>query len=392
MHPLALLALGDKSRQRRGTMATRYHAEHVGSLLRPPELVEARRARALTDPRDDRLRELEDRAALDALELQRQAGIQVFTDGEMRRNNWMAGLLESVGGVVPGPNVDGSVHWHFDSGGAPAVEETHFDTVVVGEKVYQKLNLTSIEAAFLAQHAPGQYKITMMSSAMGSMLWGEGISEKAYATPEAMIEDLVRLQVEEIEGLIDQGVTWLQIDSLSYNWILDDAVRAQLAGGVDPAEILKASVDIDNRLVRAAKAKNSDVTVAMHFCRGNNRSAWFAEGSYDPLAEKLFGGTDFDRYLLEYDTDRAGGFEPLRFVPKGTTVVLGIISSKLPELESQDALQRRVEEASRYVPIEDLAISPQCGFASTAPGNLLTVDQEKRKLELVVETARKIWG
>ncbi|MBO0744321.1 MAG: 5-methyltetrahydropteroyltriglutamate--homocysteine S-methyltransferase [Candidatus Dormibacteraeota bacterium] len=373
-------------------MTTRYHAEHVGSLLRPPELLEVRKARSLLDPRDDRLRELEDRAVLDALELQRQAGIEVFTDGEMRRNNWMAGLLEQVGGVVPGPSTDEAVRWHFDSGGAPPVAETHFDSVAVAEKVYRKLDLTSIEAEFLARHAPGQYKITMMSSAMGSMLWGEGISEQAYATPEQLIDDLVKLQVEEIEGLIDQGVNWLQIDSLSYNWILDDTVREQLAAGVDAGVILDASVNVDNRLVRAAKAKNPDVTVAMHFCRGNNRSAWFAEGSYDPLAEKLFGGTDFDRYLLEYDTERSGGFEPLRFVPRGKTVVLGIISSKLPELEPQDALQRRVEEASRYVAIEDLAISPQCGFASTAPGNLLTVDQERRKLELVVETARKIWG
>jgi 5-methyltetrahydropteroyltriglutamate--homocysteine methyltransferase len=372
-------------------MATRYHAEHVGSLLRPPELLAARKGLGLGE-RDDRLRELEDQAVLDALELQRQAGIEVFTDGEMRRNNWMSGLLEQVGGVVPGPSTDEAVRWHFDSGGAPPVEETHFDTVVVAEKVYPKLKLTSIEADFLARHAPGQYKTTMMSSAMGSMLWGEGVSEKAYATPEEMIEGLVRLQVEEIEGLVDQGVTWLQIDSLSYNWILDNKVREQLAGGADAGLILKASVDVDNRLVRAAKAKNPDMTVAMHFCRGNNRSAWFAEGSYDPLAEQLFGGTDFDRYLLEYDTERAGGFEPLRFVPRGKTVVLGIVSSKLPELESQDTLQRRVEEASKYVPIEDLALSPQCGFASTAPGNLLTVDQEQRKLQLVADTARKIWG
>jgi 5-methyltetrahydropteroyltriglutamate--homocysteine methyltransferase len=151
-------------------------------------------------------------------------------------------------------------------------------------------------------------------------------------------------------------------------------------------------VSVDNTLVRAAKAKNPEVTVGLHFCRGNNRSAWAARGGYEPVAERLFGGVDVDRFLLEYDTDRAGGFEPLRFVPGGKTVVLGLVSSKVPQLESIDDLRRRIDEASRHVPLENLALSPQCGFASTAPGNLLTVDEERRKLELVVETARKVWG
>jgi 5-methyltetrahydropteroyltriglutamate--homocysteine methyltransferase len=161
---------------------------------------------------------------------------------------------------------------------------------------------------------------------------------------------------------------------------------------VNLAESLDQIVAVDNRLIRAAKAKNPDVTVALHFCRGNNRSAWRAKGSYEPVAEKLLAGVDVDRFLLEYDTDRSGGFEPLRFVPQGKTVVLGLVSSKVPELESQDDLRRRIDEASRYVPLENLALSPQCGFASTAPGNLLTVDEERRKLELVVETARKVWS
>ena len=336
----------------------------------------------------EELRELSDRAVLENIELQRQVGLQVFTDGEARRDSWRAGLMESLDGVVPAPR---DMTWYRDGAPLPP-DQTLRDGVAASARVTRKTAHTFIEAAFMARHAPGAFKITMISASMGGMIWHPQISAAVYPAPADLIRDLVALQVEEIEGLIDQGVDWLQIDSLSYNWILDDTVREQLAAGEDASKILEASIDIDNRLVRAAKAKNPDVTVAMHFCRGNNRSAWFAEGSYDPLAEQLFAGTDFDRYLLEYETERAGGFEPLRFVPKGKTVVLGIVSSKLPELESQDALQRRVEEASRYVAIEDLAISPQCGFASTAPGNLLTLDQEQRKLELVVETARKIWG
>jgi len=372
-------------------MPTKYHAEHVGSLLRPPELVELRAARSPLDPRDDRQRELEDQAVLDALELQRQAGIEVFTDGEMRRDSWMAGLLETVDGVVPAPSIADGVSWHYEGGGDAPSTETHMEGAAVAEKVRRKLDLTSIEAEFMARHAPGPYKITMVSASMGAMLWDEGISGKAYASPVQLIDDLATLQAEEIEGLVDQGVDWIQIDSLAYVAVIDEVLR-NADEGPSAEMLVDLAINVDNRLVRAAKAKDEDVTVAMHFCRGNNRSAWIGKGGYEWIAERVFAETEFDRYLLEYDTERAGGFEPLRFFPKGKTVVLGIVSSKTPELESQDALMRRVEEASKYVAIEDLAISPQCGFASTLRGNLLSVDDERRKLELVVQTAREVWA
>src|SRR5438132_11533173 len=159
-----------------------------------------------------------------------------------------------------------------------------------------------------------------------------------------------------------------------------------------PDPVLDRAIEVDGELVRAARRKNPQVTIGMHFCRGNNRSAWMSQGSYEPVAERLFGEVGVDRFLLEYDTERAGGFEPLRFIRPGTTVVLGLVSSKVPRLESSDDLRRRIAEAAAYVPVGDLALSPQCGFASTAPGNLLTVDEERRKLELVVSTAAKIWG
>jgi 5-methyltetrahydropteroyltriglutamate--homocysteine methyltransferase len=374
-------------------MATTYHAEHVGSLLRTPELLAAREARARGDISVEQLREAEDQAALAAIEVQRQAGMKIFTDGEMRRATWMAGLLESLGGVEEQP-ADPRVKWHGTLGEDPPDEETAFVLVVAKEKLYQKANHTSVEAAFMADHSPGQYKITMMSCAQGTILWQPGISEPVYPTPNDMIADLVALQIKEIEGLIDQGVTWIQLDSLAYNNVIDPEFRRQvgLPAEVTPEMILDGAIAVDTQLVRAAKAKNPDVTIGMHFCRGNNRSAWMASGSYDMVAERLFSEVGVDRFLLEYDTERAGGFEPLRFMRDGTTVVLGLVSSKIPQLESQDDLRRRVDEAAKYVPMENLAISPQCGFASTALGNLLTFDDERRKLELCVDTADLIWG
>jgi len=371
-------------------MTTRYHAEHVGSLLRPPQLLEARRAQAQGRLTSDQLREVEDRAALAAIDIQREAGIEVFTDGEMRRGTWMAGLLESLGGVEPVPRV--RVAWHRDRGDDPSPEETQFDSVVATGKLSMRAPLTGIEAAFLARHAPGRYKITMMSASMGALLWQSGVSESAYPSLPEMMSDLVALQVGEIEGLLEQGVSWIQLDSLHYNQVIDEDFRAQTIGSMDPAVILDRVIAVDRQLVAAARRKNPEATIGLHMCRGNNRSAWMARGSYEAVAERLFGEVDVDRFLLEYDTERAGGFEPLRFVPRGKAVVLGLVSSKVPELEPQDHLLRRIDEASRYVEMEDLAISPQCGFASTAPGNLLTVDQERRKLELVVDTARRAWG
>jgi 5-methyltetrahydropteroyltriglutamate--homocysteine methyltransferase len=372
-------------------MPTKYHAEHVGSLLRPPELLQARQARERGELSGEDLAKLEDAAALAAIDLQRQAGIEVFTDGEMRRATWMAGLLESLGGVVPVQAP--STAW-FRGGEPVAPEETSFQMVAATAKLSQKSDLTAIEADFLARHAPGQFKITMMSSSMGNLLWRPDLSQAAYPTPDDLMRDLVALRIKEIEGLLRRGVSWIQLDSLGYNHLIDPDFRTRIfgSGGPSPESLLEQTLSVDAELVRATKAMNPEVTVGMHICRGNNRSAWMSKGGYEPVAERLFGEVPVDRFLLEYDTERAGGFEPLRFIPPGTTVVLGLVSSKLARLESQDDLRRRIDEAAKYVPLENLALSPQCGFASTARGNLLTVDEERRKLELVADTARKVWG
>jgi len=246
----------------------------------------------------------------------------------------------------------------------------------------------------MAAHATAAFKITMISASMGGMIWDPRLSAAAYPTVADLVEDLAALQLEEIEHLIEQGVRWIQLDSLSYNQAIDPSASGA-SRGLDPRQTVEQAIIIDSFIVRYIKRLNPDVTVGMHICRGNYRSSWMAQGSYEPVAERLFNEVPVDRFLLEYDTERAGGFEPLRFVPRGTsapTVVLGLVTTKVPRLEDQDELCRRVEEAARYVPLENLAISPQCGFASGSLGNLITVDDERRKLDLVVSTAGQVWG
>jgi 5-methyltetrahydropteroyltriglutamate--homocysteine methyltransferase len=372
-------------------MATDYHAEHVGSLLRQPWLLAARAGYRQGKLSDAEMREVEDRAAGENIALQREAGIKVFTDGEVRRTNWMTGILESTGGMTVVER--SAVTWRREDGKIPPASETDFVPAAATTKVYRKNRLTNVEAEFMARQVPGQFKITMISAAMGGMAWRPDVSAAAYPSPAGLVHDLVALQIEEIEELIERGTGWVQLDSLSYNQVFDDDFRAVTGNAaVDPRLILEGSVAADAAIVRAVKAKHPEITIGLHICRGNNRSAYMAKGGYEPVAERLFGGVGVDRFLLEYDTERAGGFEPLRFIRPGTVVVLGLISSKIPELESQDDLRHRIDEAARYVPLENLAISPQCGFASTSAGNLLTVEEEKRKLELVVDTAQKVWG
>jgi 5-methyltetrahydropteroyltriglutamate--homocysteine methyltransferase len=372
-------------------MATEYHAEHVGSLLRPPWLLEAREAHENGTLSADELHEIEDRAILQILDLQKEAGLRIFTDGEARRESWRAGLMESLDGVAPASR---TMRW-YRNGKELSAEETLSDGVAAVATVTRKGDLSGREARFMAAHAPGTFKITMISASMGGMIWHPTLSAQAYPTLGALTEDLVALQIEEVEGLIDQGVRWIQLDSLSYNQVIDPGQSGATRGGPGPGAVLDAAIGIDSRIATAIKRKNPDVTVAMHICRGNYRSSWLAQGSYEPVAERLFNEVPVDRFLLEYDTHRAGGFEPLRFVPRGErapTVVLGLVTTKVGELEDQDELCRRVEQAARFVPLENLAISPQCGFASGSLGNLITVDDERRKLDLVASTARKVWG
>jgi 5-methyltetrahydropteroyltriglutamate--homocysteine methyltransferase len=373
-------------------MAARFRADNIGSLLRPPELLEARAA--LREGRMDgkQVREIEDRSILKALEMQKAAGVQIFTDGEYRRDIFTADITKAMDGLVPGRPV---VKFEWRGRGKKLAEESKEGNLqfIVGGKLRKKGRFTPNEAPFLKQHAPGPFKVctpAVMQHAI--MRYRPGISDKFYPTVHDMLQDVAGIMRDEVQALIDEGASYVQLDAPSYSNFFDQNRRQILKqSGIDLNEALDAAIAADNAMIQGVK-RNADVVIGIHFCRGNKRSAWGAEGSYEPIAEKAFGALEMDRYLLEFDSERAGGFEPLRFVPRGKTVVLGLITTKEPEIESEDELLRRIEQASKYVPVENLAVSTQCGFASAASGNLITWDDMQRKPELVARTATRAWG
>ncbi len=274
-------------------------------------------------------------------------------------------------------------------GGVPQEQGTR---QVVGAKLRQTRRLTGNQTPFVMANAPGPVKVTVPSpSQFPAISYLAGITDQFYPTRSDLIRELSGIVKSEVAALADDGVAYIQLDAPRYSYYVDTKWREHLRGlGEDPDRMFMEAVAADSHCIDGAKREG--LTVALHICRGNNESKWYAEGGYEPIAEQLFGSLDVDRFLLEYDTDRAGTFEPLRFVPPSKDVVLGLVSTKLAQIESQDDLLRRIEEASQHVPIERLSLSPQCGFASTAAGNLMTQDDQWRKLELVVETARKVWG
>ncbi len=364
-------------------MSAPYRADHVGSFLRPPDLLEARR----TAPADSqRLRAIEDRHILRVLAKQKDLGFEIFTDGELRRRNFMSDFTDAVDGFDLGDAVARS--WEAGGTAAPVSSVTGIVTTVLR----QRRGLTEHELPFLREHSPGAVKITLPSvTQFPAIAYKRGVSDKAYRDHSALLWDIVAIMKREVQALAAEGVPYIQIDAPRYSYYVDPKWREYIKNemGLDPAAAFDEAIRADNACLEGARRPG--VTRAMHLCRGNNRSHWYAEGGYDPIAEKLFGTLQVDRFLLEYDDQRSGTFEPLRFIPKGKTVVLGLISSKRPQLESKDDLIKRINEAARYVPLENLALSPQCGFASTMEGNLLSEDDQWAKLRLVVETAREVW-
>jgi 5-methyltetrahydropteroyltriglutamate--homocysteine methyltransferase len=377
-------------------MSSGYRADHVGSFLRPPEVLEAAAAHAEQRIDDERLRDVQDEAILRVLDLQREVGVDVFTDGEFRRS-WFAGAWgASIEGLVEAPPAPFTARGWRGPSSELAMESLREVAAggAIGERARVVRRFAEDECAFMRVHSPGPFKITLTSAVTNALYWYRpGVSDAVYPTRRDLVDELAGFLGDEVCALVDEGVSYVQLDSLIYVIDLADPDNRQrlVDAGINPDEVLDETIAGDNASLRPATEADG-VTVGLHMCRGNNRSAWTAEGSYEAIAERAFAELEVDRLLLEYDTERAGGFEPLRFVPPGKTVVLGLISTKEPELESPDDVLRRIEEASRYVPVERLALSPQCGFASTARGNLLGFDDQRRKLELLVETARRVWG
>ncbi len=366
-----------------------FRADHVGSLLRPQRLLQARAEREAGRISAAELRRVEDEAIAEAARMQAENGLLSVTDGEFRRRSWHMDFLYRIGGVaetgqalrLPFRNEAGTVEaalGGFRISGKLALEETIF-----GE-----------DFAYLKSVVPAgaTAKLTIPSPSMLHYRGGRAaIDPAAYTDMEAFWRDLAAVYAEEIRRLHALGCTYLQLDDTSLAYLNDPAQRAfvtSIGGDGDKQHLTNIKV------INAALANRpAGVTITTHLCRGNFRSAWMAEGGYDYVAEALFGQLDVDGFFLEYDDARSGGFAPLRFVPRGPNqVVLGLVTTKRARLETKDELKRRIEEAAKYVPLEQLCLSPQCGFSSTVEGNALTIEQQNAKLRLIVETAREVWG
>jgi 5-methyltetrahydropteroyltriglutamate--homocysteine methyltransferase len=362
-----------------------FRADQVGSLLRPPELKAAREQFKAGKLPLSELRKVEDSSIRKAIALQEAAGMQGVTDGEFRRAFWHVDFLTGFDGIVA---TQGQYALKFHGEGG-AESETK-SMMVVNGKVKRTRPVMVEHFKFLKKETKKTAKLCIPAPTYLHMRGGRRVVDaKAYPDIEEFWSDITRAYREEIADLGRAGCTYLQIDDVSFATLCDEGIRAQVRrDGEDPDKLpaLYASV-ITDLLVNKPK----DMSVTMHTCRGNHASMWMAEGGYDAVAEGIFQ-TAVDGFFLEYDTSRAGGFEPLRFVPPGRKVVLGLVSTKTPVLEKKDLLKKRIEAAARYVPLENLCLSPQCGFASSEVGNQLSEDDEKRKLELVAEVAREIWG
>jgi 5-methyltetrahydropteroyltriglutamate--homocysteine methyltransferase len=364
-------------------MSAPFRADHIGSFLRAPQLLEARLG---TSP--ELLREIEDQHILRILAKQKELGFDAATDGEFRRRNFMSDFTDAVEGF----DLRGAVGRSWQAGQAPLGPVSSV-TGIVTSKLRQLQPLTGHELPFLQTNSPLPIKMTLPSATQfPAISFKTGVTDKIYKDHSELLWDIVEIIKSEMRRLAAGGVRYIQIDAPRYSYYMDPKwqtwIKTELK--VDPATALDEAIRADNACFQAGR--NNGVTLGIHLCRGNNRSHWYAEGGYDAIAEKLFGTLAVDRFLLEYDDERSGTFEPLRFVPAGKTVVLGLISTKVPRMEDADVLARRIGEASKYVAIENLALSPQCGFASTAEGNLLTEDCQWAKLELVTETVRRVWG
>lgn len=355
-------------------------SEVIGSLLRPPQLVEARQQLEHGEISRADLKRVEDQAVQDAIRLQEDAGIDVITDGEQRRYAFYGHLIESFDG--------------FDKQGGWAIpfrDETGEELVlrrpVVVERLRWRRSMCAEEWTYVRAVAKGRAKVTMLSAQQAAAYYDPEKSRDAYPTRDAYLADIVDISRREVQELARLGCTYIQIDGPQYGALLDSKMReGYRQRGSDPEELIDRCIEMDNAIIDG----HPGVTFGLHICRGNNQSKFYAEGDYEPIA-RIFEKTLFDRFLLEYDDSRSGGFDPLRHLPEDRVAVLGLVTTKKGALETDEDLQARIKQATRYVPLERLAISPQCGFASTMEGNRITPEQQRQKLELVGRVARSVW-
>ena len=361
-----------------------FRADHVGSLLRPPEVLEAREKLANGEATREELREVEDKAIAAMIPKLEATGIRSITDGEYRRAWFHLDFLEQLDGVT----VTGTI---ASSSGAEGRVGMAPPKITVTGKLAHQHDIQVDDFRFVASHTDGYPKVCIPSPTMAHFRGGRaGIDIESYPDLDVFFEDLAQAYRDEISHLYEAGCRYIQLDDTNLAYLCDPKMRqGAIDRGDDPDELPRTYAALINAALRDAP---DDMTTAVHLCRGNYKSTFFASGGYEPVAEVLFNELDVDAYFLEYDDERSGDFAPLRFVPSDKTVVLGLVTSKTPELEPQDELLSRIEEASAFVSTDQLCLSPQCGFASTMEGNALTEDEQWAKLGLVVSTADRAWG
>ena len=363
-----------------------FRADHVGSLIRPDALINAREAAEKGALATAELTRIQHDAIRGVVRLQEEIGLKLATDGEYNRHSWQRDFLLKIGNVKP---LASKLTVRFHS--AAGTRDHSPPSLQVAGKLSRPTGIFVDDFKFLKSVAKAEPKITIPSPTVVHFRGGrDAIDARAYPEMDAFYTDLAQVYRAEIRDLAQAGCRYLQIDEVNLAYLCDPELRRQVANiGEDPQTLPKTYA----KLLNDTNAdKPADMVVCMHLCRGNFAGAWIAEGGYEPIAELLFNDIAADGYFLEYDTERAGSFAPLRFLPKGKIAVLGLVTTKSPQLETKDGLKRRIEEASRYAPIEQLALSPQCGFSSGIGGNAMTVADEIAKLKLVVETAREVWG
>jgi 5-methyltetrahydropteroyltriglutamate--homocysteine methyltransferase len=365
-----------------------FRADHVGSLLRPPELLKARADLAAGDIDADRLREVEDAAIRDAVALQEEVGLQSITDGEFRRASWHMDFIYELDGITK-VQENLKVQFHNDDGDIEFTPSAAHINGKVG--VSKTIFGDAFESLASMVDGQGTPKLTIPSPSMVHYRGGRAaIDESVYPDLDAFWGDLTAAYRDEVRRLHDLGCRYLQFDDTSLAYLNDPKQREHIAQLGGDAEHQHETYI--RHINEALSSRPDDMAVTTHMCRGNFRSSWVAEGGYDFVAEALFNELDVDGFFMEWDDSRSGGFEPLRFVPKGKTVVLGLVTTKSGELETKDELKRRIDDASQYVDVDQLCLSPQCGFSSTVEGNVLTREQQADKLRLIVETAQEVWG